>query len=158
MRFADSIPRGQCYSAPPLNSTDSILELSLTFKVVGSVFCYDQYRDAKCGKLIASEVQHNGLNSSAEHTSAESLGVLALSTGGTFGMSFSGNWCGPYTLLPRVMMQGRLYDVMYAFTIISAPAFAAEYGFVGSRVLCSCRPTSEPTLASPYTCSRTNRV
>ena len=38
------------------------------------------------------------------------------------GTSFSGNWCGPYTLLPRVMMQGSLYDVMYAFTIISARA------------------------------------
>ena len=27
------------------------------------------------------------------------------------GMAFSGYWCGPYTLLPRVMMYGRLYDL-----------------------------------------------
>jgi hypothetical protein len=28
-----------------------------------------------------------------------------------FGMSFSGYWCGPYTLLPRVMISGRLNDL-----------------------------------------------
>jgi hypothetical protein len=42
------------------------------------------------------------------------------------GIIFSGNWWGPYTLLPRVMMMGILYEVRYALHIISAPALAAE--------------------------------
>jgi hypothetical protein len=29
-----------------------------------------------------------------------------------FGISFSGYWCGPYTLLPRVMMRGRLKELL----------------------------------------------
>lgn len=57
-----------------------------------------------------------------------------------FGTSFSGNWCGPYTLLPRVTIIGMLKEFMYALHIISAPAFAAEYGLVGSKLLCSPRP------------------
>ncbi len=32
------------------------------------------------------------------------------------GMIFSGYWWGPYTLLPRVMITGRLKDLWYAFT------------------------------------------
>jgi hypothetical protein len=50
-----------------------------------------------------------------------------------FGIAFSGYWCGPYTLFPRVMRYGRLYDRPYAITSISAPAFVALYGFVGSN-------------------------
>ena len=30
------------------------------------------------------------------------------------GISFSGYWCGPYTLFPRVMMHGSRYEVKYA--------------------------------------------
>jgi hypothetical protein len=42
------------------------------------------------------------------------------------GMSFSGNWFGPYTLLPRVVMTGNPYERPYAITNISAPALVAE--------------------------------
>jgi hypothetical protein len=42
------------------------------------------------------------------------------------GMSFSGNWFGPYSLLPRVVMTGNPYERPYAITSISAPALVAK--------------------------------
>ncbi len=42
------------------------------------------------------------------------------------GMSFSGNWFGPYTLLPRLVMTGNPYERPYAITDIFAPASVAE--------------------------------
>jgi hypothetical protein len=42
---------------------------------------------------------------------------------------------------------------MYDRTIISAPAFAAEYGFVGSSDDVSSQPDSLPSDDSPYTSS-----
>jgi len=42
------------------------------------------------------------------------------------GMSFSGNWFGPYTLLPRLVMTGNPYEWPYAITGISAPALVAK--------------------------------
>ena len=49
------------------------------------------------------------------------------------GMSFSGNWRGPYVLLPRVMMMGTPYALPYARTYSSAAALLAEYGLLGFR-------------------------
>ena len=49
------------------------------------------------------------------------------------GDGLPGYWWGPYTLLPRVMMYGRLYERPQAMTSISAPALVAEYGLVGSN-------------------------
>ncbi len=42
------------------------------------------------------------------------------------GMSFSGNWFGPYTLLPRLVMTCNPYERPYAITSISAPALVAK--------------------------------
>jgi hypothetical protein len=42
------------------------------------------------------------------------------------GMSFFGNWFGPYTLLPHVVMTGSSYEQPYAITSISTPALVAE--------------------------------
>jgi hypothetical protein len=43
---------------------------------------------------------------------------LALAKRMNLGMSFSGNWFGPYTLLPRVLMTGNPYERPYAITLI----------------------------------------
>ena len=42
------------------------------------------------------------------------------------GITFSGNWQGPNTLLPRVIKTGRLYERMYAFVMNSAAALLQE--------------------------------
>ncbi len=42
------------------------------------------------------------------------------------GMSFFGNWFGPYTLLPRLVMTCNPYERPYAITSISTPALVAE--------------------------------
>ncbi len=42
------------------------------------------------------------------------------------GMSLSGNWFGPYTLLPRLVMTSNPYERPYAITGISTPALVAE--------------------------------
>ena len=49
-----------------------------------------------------------------------------------FGMTFSGYWCGPNTLLPRVTITGSLKEVQYERAMASAAALVAAYGFVGS--------------------------
>ncbi len=51
---------------------------------------------------------------------------LPLAKRTNLGMSFSRNWFGPYTLLPRVVMTGNPYERPYAITSISAPALVAE--------------------------------
>ena len=69
-----------------------------------------------------------------------------------FGIAFSGNWCGPYTLFPLVMTYGKSYERPYAMTSISAPALVAEYGFVGSNKLaCSVFEAFNSYELSPYT-------
>ena len=60
----------------------------------------------------------------------------------------SGNWCGPYTLFDRTVINGSLKLFRYALTIISAAALLAEYGFVGARMLVSLR-SAAPIGTSP---------
>jgi len=59
------------------------------------------------------------------------------------------------TLFSRITTAGSLWLLTYPFTIISAAALLAEYGFVGSSVLFS---TRSPVSASPYTCSTVSQV
>ncbi len=65
------------------------------------------------------------------------------------GMSFSGNWFGPYTLLPRVVMTGNPYERLYAITSIFALALVAKLGFVGSSYDASWFPTIASASISP---------
>ncbi len=51
---------------------------------------------------------------------------LPLAKRTNLGMSFFGNWFGPYTLLLRVVMIGNPYEWPYAITNISAPALVAK--------------------------------
>ena len=69
-----------------------------------------------------------------------------------FGITFSGYWCGPYTLLPRVMITGSLNDDQYDLTMFSAAAFVAAYGLVGSSTSPSRRDGSS-SYDEPYTSS-----
>jgi len=51
---------------------------------------------------------------------------LPLAKRTNLGMSFFGNWFGPYTLLLRVVMIGNPYEWPYAITSISALALVVE--------------------------------
>jgi hypothetical protein len=82
-----------------------------------------------------SLVQHNLKRFSHIFTVQVALHIRSISMDGeglplakrmNLGMSFSGNWFGPYTLLPRVVMTGNPYERPYAITGISAPALVAE--------------------------------
>mmetsp|Transcript_2872 Transcript_2872/g.9069 ORF Transcript_2872/g.9069 Transcript_2872/m.9069 type:complete len:274 (+) Transcript_2872:545-1366(+) len=55
------------------------------------------------------------------------------------GITFSGYWCGPKTLLPRVTMIGILNEYQYDRAMFSAAALVAAYGLVGSSTSPSLR-------------------